>query len=54
MAVLLGILLACEAVAAKRFLRSPARGSGKRIEQMSGILILFLHLGMGAVIAVGG
>jgi len=54
MAVLLGILLACEAVAAKRFLRSFARGSGKRIEQMSGILILLLHLGMGAVIAVGG
>jgi len=54
MAVLLGILLACEAVAAKRFLRSPARGSGKRIEQMSGILTLLLHLGMGTVIAVGG
>ena len=54
MAVLLGILLLCEAVAANRFLRSTARGSGKRIEQMSGLWILLLHLGMGAMIAVGG
>jgi len=54
MAVLLGILLLCEAVAANRFLLSPARGSGKRIERMSGLWILLLHLGMGAMIAVGG
>jgi len=54
MAVLLGILLLSEAVAANRFLRSPVQGSGKRIEQISGIWTLFLHLGMGAVIAVGG
>ncbi|HVO82860.1 MAG TPA: UbiA family prenyltransferase, partial [Syntrophobacteria bacterium] len=54
MAVLLAVLLACEAASARRFLRSPARGSGKRIDRISGISTLLLHLGMGAVIAVGG
>jgi 4-hydroxybenzoate polyprenyltransferase len=54
MAVLLGSLLLCKAVAANRFLRSPAPGSGKGIERMSGLWTLLLHLGMGALIALGG
>lgn len=45
---LLGVFILVAIMGAVRFLYHPVRGSGKRIEHISGIWTLMLHLGMGS------
>ena len=48
MACLLGVIILAALIGAGQFIYYPAQGRGKRIEHLSGIWTLVLHLGMGS------